>query len=134
MLSDTQPQMTSADHDVGSRQAEKQDDTDRGLRQEEEYNIYYKLLSLCGTQQEFRKRVEAQRFGAISLLRQGRKDVFVEAMQRFEQMGEWDAIYHLASAALSLDDPDGKPSLMASDSRVWKAFIIAAGKQGDARQ
>jgi hypothetical protein len=112
-------------------QGEGPGESERRLRAEEDYNIFFKMMAISATPQEFRRRVESKRIGAIALLSQGRKDVLVEALGRFEKEGQWDAIFELAAAALDTSDPDGKPSLLASDSKVWRAFIIAAGKQDD---
>ena len=62
---------------------------------------------------------------------QGRKDLFVEALQLFEEWGEWDMVFRFCEEALAKDDEDGSPSLLGSDLRVWKAFITSAGKQPD---
>ena|ERR1700753_2878989 len=97
---------------------------------EEEFNFYFRVLA-TSTRAEYVKRVQSAKIGAMRHFNEGRKDVFVDALKLFKEWEEWDALFDLADKALSVKDENGAPSLLGSDSRVWKAFIAAAARQDD---
>lgn len=77
------------------------------------------------------KRIRSPRVGALKQFREGRKHLFLEALDAFEAWGEWDDIYEFCLEALRWKDDDGAPSFLASDWRVWKRFIESASKRSD---
>lgn len=75
------------------------------------------------------KQMRSPQLGALKQFHEGRKHLFLEALDAFEAWGKWDDIYDLCLQALSRRDDDGAPSFLASDWRVWKRFIEAASKR-----
>jgi N-terminal acetyltransferase B complex non-catalytic subunit len=62
---------------------------------------------------------------------QGKKQLFLEALDVFESLEKWDEIYDFCRQGLSLLEDEGVPSYLAADWRVWKRFIAAASKKSD---
>lgn len=62
---------------------------------------------------------------------QGKKQLFLEALDVFEAQERWDQIFELCRQALSLMEDEGVPSYLAADWKVWKRFIAAASKKSD---
>lgn len=96
----------------------------RGLRAEEEINLYYWVV---GKKAFLQSALDVS--SPISVhkqLEQGRKHLLVESLRVFEEAGDWDNIYQLCEFALTRDDENGRPSFLAFDMRVWKAFTKAA--------
>lgn len=101
----------------------------RGLREEEEINLYYRV----GGKDAFLKSV-ANTSTTISVhkqLEQGRKHLFIESLRAFEEAGDWDNVYLLCEYALSRNDEQGAPSFLAFDMRTWKSFIKAASMKSN---
>ena len=60
---------------------------------------------------------------------QGKKHLFLQALEVFESQQKWDEAYDSCLQALSRKDEDGSPSYLAADWRVWKTFVAAASKK-----
>lgn len=103
--------------------------TGRGLREEEEINLYYHvagkeayLKSLSG---------EGNPIGVLEQFKQGRKHLLQQGLATLEEAGDWETIYSTCRKALSKEDENGKPSFLAFDMRIWKLFVKSASMQGD---
>lgn len=77
------------------------------------------------------KQMRSPKLGALKQLAEGRRDLFLDALDKFEAWGKWHDIYDVCLQALGRTDDDGAPSFVASDWRVWKRFIEAASKSHD---
>lgn len=77
------------------------------------------------------KKMRSPHVGALKQFDEGRKHLFLEALDAFEAWGKWDDIYNFCLRGLSRTDDDGAPSFLASDWRVWTRFIEAASKSSD---
>ena len=64
--------------------------------------------------------------------KQGKKHLFLQALDVFESQQKWDDAYDSCQQALSCKDEEDQPSYLAADLRVWKSFIAAASKRPDA--
>lgn len=103
--------------------------TARGLREEEEINLYYRVVG----KDAFLKSA-ADTSNPISVhkqFEQGRKHLLSESLSAFRDSGDWDNVYRLCEYALSRTDEHGAPSFLAFDMRTWKTFIQAANMQPD---
>lgn len=109
-----------------------QDLTDRGLRTDEELYLYYRVLQTSGTKADLLKNLLDPELGAMKQFGQGRKHLFLQALDVFESEEKWDEAFDSCRQALSLKDDEAGPSYLASDLRVWKTFIAAASKMVDA--
>ncbi|KAF3762774.1 hypothetical protein M406DRAFT_264927 [Cryphonectria parasitica EP155] len=101
----------------------------RGLREEEEINLYYRIIG----KDAYLKSV-ADRDSAISVFKQfdqGRKHLLIETLNSFEEAEDWDNVYDLCRYALSRQNEDGNPSFLAFDMRIWKLFVKAASMKSD---
>ena len=111
--------------------SDKSNLTDRGIRKEEEIYLYYRVLAVNGAKPDFVNRMLSRQVGASKQLEEGRKHLFLEALDIFEKWEKWQEIYDLCLHALTRTEDDGTPSLLASDWRVWKRFIAAASQSSD---
>ena len=102
------------------------------MRSDEEFELFYKILARLGLPQDFTKHVNSSAIGVIKNLEEGKKHLFLEALDVFESRQQWDMVYDLCLQALQPTGPDGSPSLSASNWGVWRKFIAAAAKQPDA--
>ncbi|KAK3346105.1 N-acetyltransferase B complex non catalytic subunit-domain-containing protein [Lasiosphaeria hispida] len=109
----------------------KVESTDRGLLNEEEILLYYRVLLAHGTKEDFLKRVQSPRLGALSQLKEGHKTLFWESLGTLESWAEWDLIYDLCLQALRLGLNGTTPTFFVCDWRVWKSFVAAASKAAD---
>jgi hypothetical protein len=75
--------------------------------------------------------VKKPRIGAFEQFDQGRKHLFLEALDVFEAAAQWDDMYNFCHRALGSVDESGVPSFLASDLRVWKGLIASASRQPD---
>ncbi|KAB5522967.1 N-acetyltransferase B complex non catalytic subunit-domain-containing protein [Coniochaeta sp. 2T2.1] len=103
--------------------------TDRGLRTEEELYLYYRVLATHGSKEDLLKQLMHPELGAMKQFDQGKKHLFLQALDVFESQQKWDEAYDSCLKALSRKDEDGSPSYLAADWRVWKTFITAASKK-----
>lgn len=103
--------------------------TGRGLREEEEINLYYRVIG----KDAYLKSVTtgSAPIGVIEQFDQGRKHLLLESLRALEEAEDWDHIYNLCRQALNKDDSDGKPSFLAFDLRIWKLFVKAASLRSD---
>jgi N-terminal acetyltransferase B complex non-catalytic subunit len=60
---------------------------------------------------------------------QGKKYLFLQALDVFESQDKWDEAYDSCRQALCRKDEGGLPSYLGADWRVWKTFIAAASKK-----
>ncbi|KAK2073263.1 hypothetical protein P8C59_007555 [Phyllachora maydis] len=118
LLSRPTAQLTESVDEVGS--------TARGLKLEEEFNLYYTVLLTHGSKDDYRKQIQSPKLGAIVLFENGYKFQFLQALRTLTGWGDWDIVFGLCDKALSLPTDSGAPSYLASDWHVWKAFIGAA--------
>lgn len=103
--------------------------TGRGLREEEEINLYYHVAG----KEAYLKSLttEGSPIGVLEQFKQGRKHLLQQGLETLEEAGDWEAIYGTCRQALSREDDKGKPSFLALDMRIWKLFVKSAGMQGD---
>ena len=103
--------------------------TGRGLREEEEINLYYHVAG----KEAYLKSLSAEGnpIGVLEQFRQGRKHLLQQSLQTLEEAGDWEIVYRTCRQALSREDENGKPSFLAFDMRIWKLFVKTAGNQGD---
>ncbi|KAK3320107.1 N-acetyltransferase B complex non catalytic subunit-domain-containing protein [Cercophora scortea] len=106
----------------------KVEPTDRGLLTEQEFDLYYRVLLTHGTKDEFLRRMQSPRLGALAQLKEGRKNLFWETLGVLEGWGEWDRIFELCREALNLGIQGSTPTFFACDWQVWKKFAVAASK------
>ena len=116
---------------VGSDRGSAPAAADRDLRSEEEVNLFYRMLAMNGTPDNFLAKTRDSALGAIKQLTEGRKYLFMQALSMFESRGQWDALYDLCMQGLKIFNENGSPSLLASDWHVWKSLIRAAAKRPD---
>ncbi|KAG8156821.1 hypothetical protein KVR01_013426 [Diaporthe batatas] len=106
--------------------------TGRGLREEEEINLYYHV---AGKDAYLKSLSSASdRSSPIGVLEQfglGRKHLLQQGLETLREAGDWETIYNTCRQALSKEDADGRPSFLALDMRTWKLFVRSAGMQGD---
>ncbi|KAL2273066.1 hypothetical protein FJTKL_05588 [Diaporthe vaccinii] len=103
--------------------------TGRGLREEEEINLYYHVAG----KEAYLKSLSAERspIGVLEQFKQGRKHLLQQSLETLEEAGDWETIYSTCRQALSKEDDHGKPSFLALDMRIWKLFVKSAGMKGD---
>lgn len=103
--------------------------TGRGLREEEEINLYYHVAS----KEAYLKSLstEGNPIGVLEQFKQGRKHLLQQSLATLEEAGDWETIYSTCRQALSKEDDNGKPSFLALDMRIWKLFVKSAGMKGD---
>ncbi|KAK1753348.1 N-acetyltransferase B complex non catalytic subunit-domain-containing protein [Echria macrotheca] len=106
----------------------KMDIKDRGLLNEEEICLYYRVLLVHGNKDDYIKRVQGNSLGALALLRKGHKLLFWDSLGVLETWGEWDLIFDLSRQALRLGLEGVTPHFFVCDWKVWKTFIAAASK------
>lgn len=101
----------------------------RGLREEEEINLYYRV----GGKEAYLKSLldESNPVGVLAQFKQGRKHLVRESLEALEKAEDWDNVYSLCRQVLSKEDEDGKPSFLAFDMRIWKLFVKSAGLKSD---
>ncbi|KAK7717969.1 hypothetical protein SLS63_010620 [Diaporthe eres] len=103
--------------------------TGRGLREEEEINLYYHVAG----KEAYLKSLSAEGspIGVLEQFKQGRKHLLLQSLESLEEAGDWETIYSTCRQALSKEDDNGKPSFLALDMRIWKLFVKSAGMKGD---
>ncbi|KAK3486683.1 N-acetyltransferase B complex non catalytic subunit-domain-containing protein [Neurospora hispaniola] len=111
--------------------AEKVESKDRGLLQEEEISLYYRVMLSHGSKEDFISRMQSPKLGPLAQLKEGRKDLFYQALNAYESWGEWDRIYDLCRQALRLGLDGVTPTFSVCDYKVWKKFALAASKSKD---
>lgn len=103
--------------------------TTRGLRDEEEINLYYQVVG-----KDAYVKALADKSSPISVFSQfdkGRKHLLLGSLQTLEAAADWESVYTVCQYALNKQDEAGKPSFLAFDMRVWKLFIKAATMRAD---
>lgn len=103
--------------------------TARGLREEEEINLYYRVI---GNDAYVKSLADSE--SPISVLAQfakGRKHLLLESLRVFEASQDWEKVYELCEYALNKNEENGDPSFVAFDVRTWKLFIKAATMKSD---
>lgn len=86
-----------------------------------------------GSKDDLLKQLLHPELGARKQFDQGKKHLFLLALDVFESQDKWDEAYDACRQALSRSDEDGSPSYLAADWRVWKTFIAAASKKPNSR-
>lgn len=81
-----------------------------------------------GSKEDFISRMESSKLGPLAQLKEGRKDLFYQALNAYESWGEWDRIYDLCRQALRLGLDGATPTFSVCDYKVWKKFALAASK------
>ncbi|POS71335.1 hypothetical protein DHEL01_v210268, partial [Diaporthe helianthi] len=104
--------------------------TGRGLREEEEINLYYHVAGKDAYLKSLTSE-EGNPIGVLEQFRQGRKHLLQQSLDTLLEAGDWDTIYSTCRRALSKEDEGGKPSFLAFDMRIWKLFVKSASMQGD---
>lgn len=101
----------------------------RGLREEEEINLYYHVAG----KEAYLKSLTSDGIpiGVLEQFKQGRKHLLQQSLETLEEAGDWETVYSTCRQALSKDDENGKPSFLAFDMRIWKLFVKSAGMKGD---
>jgi len=112
-------------------QSPKMDAKDRGLLNEEEICLYYRVLLVHGNKDDFIKRIQGNSLGALALLRKGHKLLFWDSLDALETWAEWDLIFDLSRQALRLGFEGVTPPFFVCDWKVWKTFIAAASKSAE---
>lgn len=103
--------------------------TGRGLREEEEINLYYHV---AGKEAYIKSlSVEGNPIGVLEQFKQGRKHLLQQSLETLVEAGDWETIYSTCRQALRKEDGNGKPSFLAFDMRIWKLFVKSASMQGD---
>ncbi|KAK2611816.1 hypothetical protein N8I77_005139 [Diaporthe amygdali] len=103
--------------------------TGRGLREEEEINLYYHV---AGKEAYIKSlSVEGNPIGVLEQFKQGRKHLLQQSLETLVEAGDWETVYSTCRQALRKVDGDGKPSFLAFDMRIWKLFVKSASMQGD---
>ncbi len=105
--------------------------TERSLRSEEEFLLYFRVLVAHGTPDNFQQRALNTNAGAVAQFAAGRKQLFCEVLTQLETAQRWDAVFGLCRDALGTTDGAGRPSTLACDLRIWNSFIAAAQQQAD---
>lgn len=103
--------------------------TGRGLRDEEEINLYYHVAGKEAYLESL--SAEGNPIGVLEQFKQGRKHLLQQSLQTLEEAGDWETIYSTCRQALSKEDENGKPSFLAFDMRIWKLFVKSASMKGD---
>lgn len=103
--------------------------TGRGLREEEEINLYYHVAGKDAYLKSL--SAECNPIGVLEQFKQGRKHLLLQGLETLEEAGDWETIYSTCRQALSKEDDSGKPSFLAFDMRIWKLFVKSAGMKGD---
>ncbi len=97
-------------------------------RDEEEFNLYYRVLATHGSPDAIVDRMAS---GAYRLFTTGSTYPLSQALSVFESLERWDAIYDLCRRVLSVDDKGDSPLLLRFDYRVWDFLVAAAKKRLD---
>lgn len=105
--------------------------TGRGLREEEEINLYYRVAGKDAYLKSLSSSAESSPIGVLEQFGQGRKHLLQQSLETLQEAGDWETIYGTCRQALSKEDENGKPSFLAFDMRIWKLFVRSAGMQGD---
>lgn len=109
--------------------------TGRGLREEEEINLYYHVAGkdayLKSLSSSSSAAAEDNPIGVLEQFGQGRKHLLQQSLETLREAGDWETIYATCRRALSREDEGGRPSFLAFDMRIWKLFVKSASMQGD---
>ena len=84
-----------------------------------------------GSKEDFISRMESSKLGPLAQLKEGRKDLFYQALNAYESWGEWDRIYDLCRQGLRLGLDGAIPTFSVCDYKVWKKFALAASKSSN---
>lgn len=104
--------------------------TGRGLREEEEINLYYHVAGKDAYLKSLSSE-DSNPIGVLEQFKQGRKHLLQQSLATLEDAGDWETIYSTCRQALSKEDDNAKPSFLAFDMRIWKLFVKSAGMKGD---
>ncbi|KAI5463565.1 N-acetyltransferase B complex non catalytic subunit-domain-containing protein [Mariannaea sp. PMI_226] len=105
----------------------------RSIQTEEEILLLYEIVEKHGSPADFEKVVASPVFGPLVQFRQGRKELFLRIVSKYQRDKDWEAMYQLCKDCLSTTDENGQPNLMASDWSVWRQFIDAAAQLRNAK-
>ncbi|KAM0669244.1 hypothetical protein ACQRIU_002806 [Beauveria bassiana] len=97
----------------------------------EEILLLYEIVGTHGTTADFAKLVDSTFFSPVEQLKQGRKEPLVYAIKRLQKDENWQSLFDICQACLSVSDDKGVPTLQASDWDVWRQFITAASRIQD---
>ncbi len=93
--------------------------------------LYYRVLLNHGARDDIIKLTKSPKLGALAQLRQGRQQVFTEAIRALESLNEQEAIFLLSLGALDAAAENNLSSAFASDWKFWKSFMSAARLSGE---
>lgn len=98
----------------------------RAVQKEEEILLLYDIVETHGSAADYEKLTSSPLYSPQCLFHQGRKELFMRAIERYRRENNWKALFDLCKECLSADDEQQRPSLLASDYNVWQQFIVAA--------
>ncbi|KAM3545695.1 hypothetical protein ARSEF1564_001337, partial [Beauveria bassiana] len=103
----------------------------RSIQTEEEILLLYEIVGTHGTTADFTKLVDSAFFSPVEQLKHGRKEPLVYAIKKLQKDENWQSLFDICQACLSVSDDKGVPTLQASDWDVWRQFITAASRIQD---
>lgn len=98
------------------------------MQTEEEILLLYDIIEKHGSAEDLKKLLNSPIFNPITQLHQGRKELFMRVVAKYQRENDWENIYQICKDCLSTDDKNGQPNLLASDWVIWREFILAAGQ------
>ncbi|GKT40674.1 uncharacterized protein ColSpa_00855 [Colletotrichum spaethianum] len=110
------------------------DVADRAIKTEEEILLFYRILEAHGSDAEWEAALKGPTLNPVYQFKAGRKDLFLQTIDVLERKGNWKTVYELCRECLSAKDEKGQLSLLACDWAVWKKFLNAAGRTGEAQE
>ncbi|KAK1985248.1 N-acetyltransferase B complex non catalytic subunit [Colletotrichum cereale] len=105
---------------------------DRAIKTEEEILLFYRILEAHGSEAEWDAALQGPTLNPVHQFKAGRKDLFLQTIDVLERKGKWKTVYDLCRKCLSDTDDKDQLSLLACDWAVWKKFLNAAGRTGEA--
>ncbi|TIC89721.1 hypothetical protein CH35J_012746 [Colletotrichum higginsianum] len=108
--------------------------SDRAIKTEEEILLFYRILEAHGSDAEWDAALKGPSLNPVYQFKAGRKDLFLQTIEVLERKGKWNTVYDLCKECLSATDEKGQMSLLACDWAVWKKFLNAAGRTGEAQE
>ncbi|KAM3522883.1 hypothetical protein NHJ13051_005408 [Beauveria bassiana] len=103
----------------------------RSIQTEEEILLLYEIVGTHGTTADFTKLVDSAFFSPVEQLKHGRKEPLVYAIKKLQRDENWQSLFDICQACLSVSDDKGVPTLQASDWDVWRQFITTASRIQD---
>ncbi|KAF6838332.1 hypothetical protein CPLU01_02444 [Colletotrichum plurivorum] len=106
---------------------------DRAIKTEEEILLFYRILEAHGSDADWEAALKGPTLNPVHQFKIGLKDLFIQTIEVLERKEKWQTVYDICKECLSATDEKGQLSQLGCDWSVWKKFLNAAGRIGDAQ-